>query len=117
MPPQGLPITIPGSPLKPPHGLLEGMNPSTLSLLQTPEALRQRIKNILKDKAKFLCENQETAKRLLSVPLKFLIEETGVSNTQSGSLSSRILIEEDVSSIFRYLEFPSMLSAKINEIK
>ena len=38
------------------------------------EGMRGRIKHILKDKANFINSNPDTAKRLLSEPLKFLIE-------------------------------------------
>lgn len=53
------------------------------------EAIRQRIKNIIKDKASFQNMPQESTKRLLSEPLKFLIEETGIPSTQSGSFLSK----------------------------
>jgi hypothetical protein len=52
------------------------------------DAIRLRIKNIIKDKASFLSTNQESTKRLLSEPLKFLIEETGIPASQSGSFLS-----------------------------
>jgi hypothetical protein len=50
--------------------------------------IRQRIKHIIKDKANFLNANQDSTKRLLSEPLKFLIEEAGIPNSQSGSFLS-----------------------------
>lgn len=55
------------------------------------DAIRQRIKHIIKDKANFLNSNQDTTKRLLSEPLKFLIEETGIPTSQSGSYLSTFL--------------------------
>jgi hypothetical protein len=74
--PGGLPGSIPGMPSFPPQ------NPN--------DAIRNRIKNIIKDKASFLNSNQEATKRLLSEPLKFLIEETGIPSSQSGSYLSTI---------------------------
>lgn len=72
--PPGIPSGLPGVPGFAPQ------NPN--------DAIRNRIKNIIKDKASFLNSNQEATKRLLSEPLKFLIEETGIPSSQSGSYLS-----------------------------
>lgn len=74
--------------LKPPMmGQVPGV-PAGFPVQNSSEAIKQRIKHIIKDKANFLNANQETTKRLLSEPLKFLIEETGIPSSQSGSLLS-----------------------------
>lgn len=57
----------------------------------TAEGIRQRIKHIIKDKVNFLNDTTDRPKRLLTEPLKFLIEEAGVPSSQSGSYLSTIL--------------------------
>jgi hypothetical protein len=56
-------------------GLANIKPPSTLGMInQSPaDNLRQRIKHILKDKANFINSNQDSAKRLLFDPLKFMV--------------------------------------------
>ena len=75
---QGLPPGVPGV-----AGGFTQQNPA--------EVHRQRIKNIIKDKASFQNMPLESTKRLLSEPLRFLIEETGIPSTQSGNFLSKSL--------------------------
>lgn len=58
-----------GYPMKPP-----GLQPNLSFNPNSAEGIRQRIKHIVKDKANFINSNQDSTKRLLSEPLKFLIE-------------------------------------------
>jgi hypothetical protein len=71
-----LPIGMGGFPgqvgLKAPTGILGQGAPSYGQ--PRGDDIRQRIKHIVKDKANFINSNQESTKRLLSDPLKFLIE-------------------------------------------
>jgi hypothetical protein len=60
-----------GVSMKPPGAINPngpGFNPNA------GESIRQRIKHIIRDKANFINSNQDSTKRLLSEPLKFLIE-------------------------------------------
>jgi hypothetical protein len=53
--------------------------------------VRERIKHILKDKNNFMNSKEDASKRLLSEPLKFLIEESGIPSHQSGPILSNSL--------------------------
>lgn len=60
---------FPGSvPMKPP-GLQNNFPPQN-----SADGIRLRIKHIIKDKANFINSNQDSTKRILSEPLRFLIE-------------------------------------------
>lgn len=60
---------------------------------------------------------QETAKKILSTSLQFLIEEAGIEKKESPWLMNTILSEEDTRKVMRYFENSSELKAKIIEIK
>lgn len=78
----------PGPFINPITGLnpLNPVNPMT----NTPDQMRQRIKHILKDKNNFITAGTESTKRVVSDPLRFLIEEAGIPTGQSGALLSTI---------------------------
>jgi hypothetical protein len=99
---QGIPMfKLPGMP--------EVLSPN----IQSPESMHQKIKSIIKDRVSFNNLEIHTAKRLLSAPLKFLLEEHGVASSKSGMMMNMILEENDVNTVLNYLEVPS----KIKEIR
>lgn len=108
--------------MKPPGPFINpitGLNPlnPVNPMANTPDQMRQRIKHILKDKANFITAGTESTKRVVSDPLRFLIEEAGIPTGQSGALLNLILAEESIENIFKYIESPVELQNKLSAIK
>lgn len=89
---QGFNPSVPGmkpGPFINPIGGLNPLNPVN-SIVNSAEQMRQRIKHILKDKVNFISAGSESTKRVISDPLRFLIEEAGIPTAQSGALLSKL---------------------------
>lgn len=84
--------SVPGMKAGPFINPIGGLNPlnNVNNIANTPDQMRQRIKHILKDKVNFITAGSESTKRVVSDPLRFLIEEAGISTTQSGALLSTL---------------------------
>lgn len=125
--PMQMPMGIGGfnpsvSGMKPPGPFINpitGLNPlnPVNPMANTPDQMRQRIKHILKDKNNFITAGTESTKRVVSDPLRFLIEEAGIPTGQSGALLNLILAEESIENIFKYIESPAELQNKLSAIK
>lgn len=81
-PPVGLPgmMTAPGMG---PGGFPPGMNrlpQNPMMSISPQDQMRNRVKQIVKDRQNFNNMQPEGAKRLLIEPLKFVIEESGIPN-------------------------------------
>lgn len=82
-PPVGLPgMMPPGAPGLGMPNFPPGMNKPTqnpMMSISIQDQMRNRVKQIIKDKNNFGNMQPETAKRLLIEPLKFSIEDSGIS--------------------------------------
>jgi hypothetical protein len=81
-PPPGIGLSTfpPGLANKPPQNPMMSISMS--------DQMRNRVKQIIKDKNNFGNMQPETAKRLLIEPLKFTIEDNGISPGESGIFTS-----------------------------
>lgn len=129
IPPMSMPINMPNLPSLPG---IPGLNPYTPAskilppmgsmggsmIPQPPLDVKGKIKQILRDRENFLAMDTQSARRFLSEPIKYCMEEAGISTGQEASvLTNLILKENDVSTLIRFLENPTDLKASLQKYR